>query len=184
MLVGCSGEAPLPSGAAACPPVQVSGPDGLPLDLSGTWSGNDGGLYHIKQVDSCVWWSGLSNFVEQGQYPGQEWVMVFRGTMNSDGVINGDFVDVMSTNPGTGTMMIEARIEQVEGVGSVVNLYRTGQTGHEIGVTFWTRATEPVPTEAPTEAPPETGAPETSGSETAAPTDAPTEAPVESAPPS
>ena len=128
-LIACSGEAPQPSGAAACPPVQVSGPDGQPLDLSGTWSGNDTGLYYIKQVDSCIWWSGVSNFTEQGQYPGQEWIMTFRGTMNSDGVINGDFVDVKSTNPGTGTMTIEARIEQVEGVGSVVNLYRTGRPG-------------------------------------------------------
>jgi hypothetical protein len=185
MLVACGGETPQPSGAAACPPVAVSGPDGQPLDLSGTWSGNDGGLYYIKQVDSCVWWSGVSNFVEQGQFPGQEWIMVFRGSMNDGGVINGDFVDVKSTNPGTGTMTIEARIEQVEGVGPVVNLHRTAATGHEIGVTFWTRVEEPVPTETPTDAPPaETGAPETSAPETAAPTDAPTAAPVESASPS
>src|SRR5688500_7984420 len=184
-LVACSGEAPQPSGEAACPPVQVSGPDGQPLDLSGTWSGNDTGLYYIKQVDSCIWWSGVSNFTEQGQYPGQEWVMVFRGSMNSEGVINGDFVDVKSTNPGTGTMTIEARIEQVEGVGSVVNLYRTGQTGHEIGVTFWTRFVEPTPTETPT--PLETGAPETGAptdGPTAAPAEAPTAVPSESAAPS
>lgn len=177
-LVACSGEAPQPSGAAACPPVQVSGPDGQPLDLTGTWSGNDGGLYYIKQVDSCVWWSGLSNFIDQGQYPGEEWVMVFRGSIDSAGVINGDFVDVKSTNPGSGTMTIEARIDPVEGGASVVNLYRTGSTGHEIGVTFWRRAEEPAPTEVPTEAPPETGAPETPAPETTAPTEAPTAAPT------
>jgi hypothetical protein len=131
----------------------VSGPDGLPLDLSGTWSGNDTGLYYIKQVDSCIWWSGVSNFIEQGQFPGQEWIMVFRGTMNSDGVINGDFVDVKSTNPGNGTLTIEAKIEPVEGGSPVVNLHRTGQTGHQVGVTFWTRVTEPAPTDAPTDAP-------------------------------
>jgi hypothetical protein len=183
-MVACSGETPQPSGPAACPPVQVSGPDGQPLDLSGTWSGNDGGLYYMKQVDSCLWWSGVSNFVDQGQYPGQEWIMVFRGTINSDGVINGDFVDVKSTNPGTGTMTIEARIENVEGQGSVVNLYRTGSTGHEIGVTFWTRHEEPTPTQAPVETlQSETAAPPTAAP-TEAPTAAPSAAPSESASPS
>jgi hypothetical protein len=93
-----------------------------------------------------VWWSGLSNF--DGQYPGQEWIMTFKGTMNSDGQINGDFVDVKSTNPGSGTMTIEARIDQVNGTG-VVQLYRTASTGHEIGVTFWQRSAEPTPTEVP-----------------------------------
>jgi hypothetical protein len=146
-LAACGGG-PQASGDAGCPPVQRSGPDGQPLDLSGAWSGNDGGIYYIKQIGTCVWWSGQSNFVDQGQYPGQEWIMTFRGTMNEDGVINGDFVDVKSTNPGSGTMTIEARIDQVNGQG-VVQLYRTASTGHEIGVTFWQRSTEPTPTQVP-----------------------------------
>lgn len=74
--------------------------------------------------------------------------MTFRGNMNEDGVINGDFVDVKSTNPGSGTMTIEARIDQVNGTG-VVQLYRTASTGHAIGVSFWQRAAEPTPTQAP-----------------------------------
>ncbi len=147
-LAACGSSGPTASGDTGCPPVQVSGPDAQPLDLSGPWSGNDGGLYYVKQIGSCVWWSGLSNFVDQGQYPGQEWIMTFKGTMNSDGQITGDFVDVKSTNPGSGTMTIEARIDQVNGAG-VVQLYRTAATGHEIGVTFWQRAAEPAPTEVP-----------------------------------
>ena len=147
VLAACGGAAQ-PSGDAGCAPVQVSGPDGQPLDLSGEWSGNDSGLYYIKQIGTCVWWSALSNFVDQGQYPGQEWIMTFKGTMNGDGVINGDFVDVKSSNPGTGTITIEARIDQVNGQG-VVQLYRTASTGHEIGVTFWQRAPQPTPTDVP-----------------------------------
>jgi hypothetical protein len=107
----------------------------------------------MKQIGSCLWWSGLSNFVDQGQYPGQEWIMTFRGTINSDGVINGDFVDVKSSNPGNGTMTIEAHIDQVNGQG-VVQLYRTAATGHEIGVTFWQRAA-PTPSGPATEPPPQ-----------------------------
>jgi hypothetical protein len=145
-LSACGGSGPQASGDAACPPVQRSGPNGQPLDISGEWSGNDGGVYYIKQIGTCIWWSGQSNF--EGQYPGQEWIMTFRGTMNEDGVINGDFVDVKSSNPGSGTMTIEAHIDQVNGQG-VVQLYRTAATGHEIGVTFWQRAAEPVPTQVP-----------------------------------
>ncbi|MEP7360220.1 MAG: hypothetical protein ABI744_01440 [Chloroflexota bacterium] len=148
LICACGGSGPAASGDAGCPAVQVSGPDGQLLDLSGAWSGNDGGLYYIKQLGTCVWWSGLSDF--DGQYPGQEWIMTFRGTMNSDGQISGDFVDVKSTNPGSGTMTIEARIDQVNGTG-VVQLYRTAATGHPIGVTFWQRTTEPTPTDAPTD---------------------------------
>ena len=159
LVAACSGAAPQPSGDPAnCPAVQVSGPDGQPLDLSGTWSGNDGGLYYIKELGTCIWWSGLSNFTDQGQYPGQEWVMVFDGTINADGVIVGDFVDVKSSNPGTGTMTIEARIDQVNGQG-VVNLYRTAATGHAIGVTFWQRSAEPTPSQVPVVTTPPTTAP-------------------------
>lgn len=139
VVVACGGAQP--GTDTACPSVQVSGPDQLPLDLSGAWSGNDDGVYYIKQIGTCIWWTGLSNF--DGQYPGEEWIMTFRGDMNSDGMINGDFVDVKSTNPGSGTITIEARIDPGEG-GSVVNLYRVAATGHPIGVTFWQRTSEPV----------------------------------------
>ena len=90
--------------------------------------------------------------------------MTFRGTMDAEGRINGDFVDVKSSNPGSGTMTIEARIDQVDGQG-VVQLYRTGSTGHAIGVTFWQRTTQSTPTEptptqsTPTEVPTSTTAP-------------------------
>lgn len=148
---GCGGQAP--TAAEACPPVQVLAPDGSQVDLTGEWSGNDSGLYYIKQIDSCVWWSGVSNFVDQGQYPGQEWIMTFKGHVNSEGVLAGDFVDVKGSNPGAGTMTIELRPEQVNGV-QVINLYRTAASGHQIGVTFWERhvagpSAQPSPDQSP-----------------------------------
>jgi hypothetical protein len=75
--------------------------------------------------------------------------MTFRGIMNEDGVVIGDFVDVKSSNPGSGTITLEARIDQVNGAG-VIQLYRTASTGHEIGVTFWQPVATPAPTEVPT----------------------------------
>ena len=87
-------------------------PDWRQIDLSGTWSGNDGGRYFRKQIDSCVWWSGLSDF--EGQGLGDEWIMTFRGTLNAEGVILGDFVDVKGTNPGASIAAIEGVADKVE----------------------------------------------------------------------
>jgi hypothetical protein len=129
------------SSGEACPPVELLAPGDppTPVDLSGDWDGNDSGLYHIKQVDSCVWWAGVSNF--PGQYQGEDWIMTFKGHVTTEGVIEGQFVDVKSSNPGSGTLTIEVRPEVVNGE-QVVNLYRTAITGHPIGVTSWQRAIE------------------------------------------
>lgn len=103
----------------------------------------------MKQVDSCLWWSGQSNF--EGQYPGQTWVMTFKGHIGADKVIHGEFVDVKSDNPGTGTMTIQIDAH-VENGATAVYLNRTEATGHPIGVTFWQRfLVEPKP--APTGTP-------------------------------
>lgn len=29
-------------------------------DMNGTWRGNDGGIYYVRQVGSNVWWLGVS----------------------------------------------------------------------------------------------------------------------------
>ena len=114
----------------------------------------------------------MSNFVEQGQYPGQEWIMTFKGQVTSDGQITGDFVDVKSTNPGRGTFAIEVRPEQVDGQ-QVINLYKTSQTGSDTGVSFWERFVE-QPVQIP--GPPESIPPESTAPQEGSP------APVESAP--
>ena len=193
LVLGCAGAPPPTApgsppaggaGGASCQPVELRGPDGRQLDLSGTWSGNDGGRYYIKQIDSCVWWSGLSAF--EGQSLGDEWIMAFRGTLDSDGVIVGDFVDVKGTNPGSGTMTIRVQAEQRDGQ-VVVELYREQVTGHQIGVTFWQRSS-PDPRPTPVSAPTDDGATPTEGaSPTGEVSDSPppgTTSPVVTLPPS
>lgn len=163
LVVAC-GEAAAPTtpGAASpvagagCQPVELRGPDGRQIDLSGTWSGNDGGRYYLKQIDSCVWWSGLSAF--EGQSLGEEWIMAFRGRLDDEGVIVGDFVDVKGTNPGSGTMSIRVQAEQRDGR-VVVELYREAVTGHQIGVTFWERTAGDVPPTPATSPSPADGGP-------------------------
>ena len=147
-VVGCGSGG---GASEACTPITLLAPDGSPYDLSGTWDGNDGGIYYIEQVDSCVWWSGMSNFA--GQYPGEDWIMTFKGHVVPEGVITGQFVDVKSTNPGSGTMTIEIRPEEKDGE-QVLNLHRVALTGHSVGVSFWERA-DPSPAPTRTAGPPE-----------------------------
>jgi hypothetical protein len=147
LLAACDAAAgPTPGADIDCAPVELAGPDGRQVDISGAWDANDGGVYYIKQIDSCVWWSGLSNF--EGQEPGQEWVMTFFGRLDADARMRGSFVDVKGTNPGSGTMTIRVQTEEREGV-IVTELYREEATGHTIGVTFWQRRSGDIPGEVP-----------------------------------
>ena len=58
-------------------------------DLSGVWHCNDVGTYYIRQVDSQVWWLGLSR--DQGR----TFANVFQGTIDPGGtVISGDWADI------------------------------------------------------------------------------------------
>lgn len=142
-MLGCGGGG---GTSETCAPINLLAPDGSPYDLSGTWSGNDNGIYYIKQLDDCVWWSGMSDF--PGHFPGEDWIMTFKGHVVPEGVITGQFVDVKSTNPGSGTMTIEIRQEVVDGQ-QVLNLHRTALTGSSVGVSSWQRAPEsPSPTPA------------------------------------
>ncbi|MEO6349934.1 MAG: hypothetical protein ABIP53_04710 [Candidatus Limnocylindrales bacterium] len=120
-----------------CPPITLLAPDGSPYDISGTWRGNDTGVYYVKQLDSCVWWSGMSDF--EGQYPGEAWIMTFRGHVTETGRISGDFVDVKSTNPGTGTLTIDLRPDATS---QILGMYKVDQTGHPVGVSTWKRESE------------------------------------------
>jgi hypothetical protein len=183
VVLACDGPAaPTPVAGGDCAPIELLGPDGRAIDISGAWSANDGGVYYIKQIDSCVWWSGLSDF--EGQEAGDEWVMAFRGTLDSSGILHGVFVDVKGTNPGTGTMTIRVQTQDVDGV-LVTELHREASTGHTIGVTFWQRRASPSapdtePTELPT--PAETALPDDSPPGSPEPTGEAAPSPDEGAP--
>ena len=85
-LAGCGDEAPSPSSddpASSAPSSSAGGsttatdlsaigcatndPDGVG-DLTGAWSGDDTGVYYIRQVGDCVWWFGTEiDDIERGQ---------------------------------------------------------------------------------------------------------------------
>jgi hypothetical protein len=67
-LGGCGNDAPSPSSADAAGSdtaasdlsaiaCAMNDPDGVG-DLTGAWSGDDTGVYYIRQVGDCVWWFG------------------------------------------------------------------------------------------------------------------------------
>jgi len=69
-IAGCGVDAPSPSpspsertgtrdidlSAIACATIDPTGSG----ELTGAWSGDDGGVYYIRQVGDCVWWFGTT----------------------------------------------------------------------------------------------------------------------------
>jgi hypothetical protein len=75
-MAGCGGAAASPTPAASAGATPSSGEEGSTAvtdlsaigcatedptavgELTGTWQGNDSGVYYIRQVGECVWWFG------------------------------------------------------------------------------------------------------------------------------
>lgn len=85
--------------AQECHEIELLTESGSPLDLTGTWQGNDAGVYDLHQDRSCLYWLGMSNY--RGSEPGEHWTNVFYGTIQSDFTIAGHWGDV-PYGPGSG----------------------------------------------------------------------------------
>lgn len=157
-----------PSVDASCPPVEIRDASGAPIDLTGPWSGNDGGQYRLRQIGSCLTWVGLSDF--EGQSLGDTWVTTFRGQIAADRTISGEFLDVSGENPGSGTFQL--RIDDSPDVVGGVVINRVSATGSDYGGTFWEPATE-GPAELPTDEP--AGSPGTESPDAELPSEPPSE---------
>jgi len=68
------------------------------IDLSGTYTADDGGIYYVQQSNTTLWWTGMSldsNLSADMQWHrGLSFTNVFKGTINSDGTITGEWSDV------------------------------------------------------------------------------------------
>lgn len=96
--------------------------DGLP-DLSGpltgSWLGDDGGVYYLRQAGACLWWFGtnLTEVEEMGRQPG--WANVAVGRIAED-LIYIEWSDVpLGDTLGRGTLTLRLsdtrdRIEKVD----------------------------------------------------------------------
>jgi len=85
------GESVAPE-SSECAPVNIVGPSGALVDLTGVWRSNDSGFYDIHQRGSCLYWMGMSHY--PGTEPGEFWTNVFIGTVGSDFTIIGRWGDV------------------------------------------------------------------------------------------
>ena len=52
---------PPSTGGAECRPIDLRSPQGVRVDLTGTWS-SDGFDHHVRQTGDCVWWIGYSRW--------------------------------------------------------------------------------------------------------------------------
>ena len=51
------------------------------IDLTGTWAGDDSGVYYLRQLGDQVWWLGMSGLGGPLVDRGTDWTNVYRGTL-------------------------------------------------------------------------------------------------------
>jgi hypothetical protein len=111
--------------------------DPTDFDLTGAWAGDDGGIYYLRQVESVVWWSGMSGRDRSPLDVGRDWNNVARG------VINGLQIDVEGSDvprgPALGNGSLVLNIQD-DGKGNIqiVKVVDHWGAGNEFGNEVWT----------------------------------------------
>ncbi len=95
-----------------------------PRSVSGLWTANDGGSYHVRKIGNTLWWLGMS------ADNGRTWTNVFRGTISGD-VIDGEWTDIRGRNSGNGALKL-----QISGTTSMRTI---GSSGSGFGGSRWSR---------------------------------------------
>ena len=91
-------------------------PSGATFDLTGKWRSNDGGLYDVRQRQSCFYWLGRSTYPDT--QIGEIWTNVLVGTIGSDFTITARWGDVPYLNTeffGNGEMSLRIGFESADG---------------------------------------------------------------------
>ena len=147
---------PTDAGLAECQPLDLVLPAGEPLDLTGSWQGNDLGPYQLRQFGDCLWWVGQN----------ATFTVLFFGHLSSDFTITGHWATVAASdhvvgsvrNPadlyiGTGTLIlrIEVGSEGTNADAALVKVDETDAADYAAGydVTRWDRVDDtpnhPIP---------------------------------------
>ena len=63
------------------------------IDLTGTWAGDDQGVYYLRQLGDQVWWLGMSGIGGPLVARGTDWTNVYQGTLAGD-TVTGTYADV------------------------------------------------------------------------------------------
>jgi hypothetical protein len=125
---------PIPA-AARCNPDPIKFTQAAAKDLTGHYAGDDGGIYYVRQLDSVIWWNGMSNRDGPAAGLGIEWNNVGRGELGKDLIITSDWADVPRgeiLGGGTVTFKVGA-----DGAGNL-QITKVSETGSGRGDTVWT----------------------------------------------
>jgi hypothetical protein len=141
-----------------CQPIDMSLPSGEPLDLTGSWEGNDLGPYQLRQFGDCLWWVGQNNILS----------VLFFGHLRTDFTVRGRWATIAASDHdvggtrnsadlyvGSGVLVLDVVVGE-DGTNADVSLTRTAiidspdfGPGYEYGVTTWTRVDDtpdhPIP---------------------------------------
>ena len=63
------------------------------VGLTGTWAGDDDGVYYLRQLGDQVWWLGMSGIGGPLVLRGSDWTNVYQGTLAGD-TVTGTYADV------------------------------------------------------------------------------------------
>src|SRR5437762_13818301 len=67
-------------------------------DVTGTYMADDGAIYYVQQSGNVLWWAGMSLDSElppEAQWHrGLKFTIIFQGTINSDGSVAVEWLDV------------------------------------------------------------------------------------------
>jgi hypothetical protein len=145
-----------------CQPLDLALPSGEPLDLTGSWLGDDLGPYELRQFGDCLWWVGQN----------LTYTYVLTGTLAPDFTITGRWATIAASDRRIGTAVnygynwigtgsIVLRVEFVDqGTNDDVVLTKIDisedsgfEPGFPIAVTRWTRVDgdpdHPIPAPSP-----------------------------------
>jgi hypothetical protein len=103
-----------------------------PPALTGTYRGGDGSIYYVQRSSNTLWWVGMSLdkdkdlSAEVQWHRGLDYTNVFRGTINSDNTVTGEWSDVprgASLDGGTLTIRFSS-------AGGITQFTRIAATGN------------------------------------------------------
>jgi hypothetical protein len=83
--------------ALDCPRLDLRGPNGEVLDLTGTWEGG-ATTHYVRQIGECVWWIALSHW--PGQELGDFYSITFAGRLDTDFTLHGEFAAILRPHLG------------------------------------------------------------------------------------
>jgi hypothetical protein len=108
------------------------------LDLTGTWTADDGSIYYVRQLGNTIWWAGMSTESPQGMndfHKGLAFTNIFRGQIMNN-VIAGEWADVpRGQNLGSGRLALD--IVASAAPGGIELRKRAGETTGGFGPSVW-----------------------------------------------